>query len=152
MPHLILPLTLGAMSLQIQIGPSSTYSPGDGHNVGVLACGRNVRYTRTQEHIAHRRWRKLGCGRPVLVWTPSTGRATLTKVMDGGPYGIVNKKGDWGVWTRSKPPPDGWRYRGLVDLSWALWLRLGRPRFLSKAVLLFVSWPKPSRRDGRCVL
>lgn len=151
----LIPLILSVVSIQYQTGPLSVYKPNDGHNAGWLACGGRVRYSHVQVHIAHRAWRKLGCGRPVYVYVPSTGKSRLTTVRDGGPYGITNRAGDWRVWTRTLHAPRGWRFRGLTDLSWALWKQLGKPRFLSKAVLLFVSTPKrrypaPARkREGR---
>jgi hypothetical protein len=117
-------------------GPTSMYKPRDGHNRGQLACGGT--FTAEQEHVAHRRWRKLGCGRKVVVYSRETQQLVATHVMDAGPFGITDGKGGWRCWTRSLTPPEGWRFRGAMDLSVALWRRLGRPRFLSRAKLFVV--------------
>jgi len=124
-------------------GPLSIYAPNDGHNSGQLACGGT--FARGQRHIAHRRWRKLGCGRPVLVVSKSTGRYAMATVRDAGPFGVVEvlpksvkRKPRWKVWTRSLKAPPGWRWRGEVDLSYDLWLDLGKPRFLSHVTLYFL--------------
>lgn len=117
-------------------GPLSVYRPGDGSNSGQLACGGA--FTKTQIHIAHRRWKKLGCGRLVVVRSRQTGRVVLAAVRDAGPFGIVDDAGSWRVWTKGRPLPRGWRYRGLTDLSWGLWIRLDRPRFLSRVDLHFL--------------
>ncbi len=123
------------MSAPHESGPLSVYRPNDGYNHGKLACGGQ--YTENQVHIAHRRWRQLGCGRKVWVYSKQTKRYIEAIVSDAGPFGIVNNKGHWKTWTKSYKPPKGWRYRGMVDLSWALWKKLGRPEFLSTAHLYF---------------
>ena len=120
-------------------GPSSAYAPNDGHNSGNLACGG--KFTAKQEHVALRRWRTYGCGSRVFLFSPSTMRWHYGTVMDGGPYGIVNKKGAWRVWTRPRPPK-GWSWRGAVDMSIGMWKKMGRPRFLSRVYLLVM----PARR------
>lgn len=124
-------------------GRLSVYRPGDGWNRGELACGGI--YRETQLHIAHRNWRRLGCGRRVMVCAEDTGRCVLTRVMDAGPWGIYRgplrnavPDGRWKIWTRSLRPPKGWRFRAVTDLSWALWKRLGRPRGLSRVHLTFL--------------
>lgn len=132
--NVIAPILL-SIPLQIQVGPSSHYRPGDGHNAGTLACGGT--FTSHQNHIAHRRWRRLGCGRKVLVIAPSTGRSAMSEVRDAGPFGTTNAQGAWRLCTKYRPPK-GWRWRGLTDLSTALWKKLSRPKFLSQVVLVFV--------------
>jgi len=122
-----------ALSHTVEVGPVSTYRPGDGYNAGTLACGGQ--FTKRQVHIAHRRWRRFGCGSAVGVYSKETGRFVLTTIQDAGPYGIIDRDKNWKVWTKSFRPPKGWRFRGLVDLSWALWKKLGKPKFLSKVVL-----------------
>lgn len=140
----------------ILVGALSMYHPGDGFNHGGLACGG--RLTWKQEHIALRIWRRVGCGAkarvcvygrsqasttrrvlsrpPMVLRVPAHARRVLrevgtcvwTTVQDSGPWGAVKGK-RWEVQIKLKP---GWRRRAVVDLSWALWKRLGRPRFLSK--------------------
>jgi len=124
------------------IGPGSMYRPGDGFNAGTLACGGT--FTSEQNHIAYRRWCYMGCGRRVLVCSYQTKRCILSKVWDGGPYGIITgpvrrakKEGRWRRHTRG-PVPAGWRYRGITDLSVGAWRLLGRPRFLSPIHLFFL--------------
>ena len=114
----------------------SAYAPGDGYNAGNLACGG--KFTDKQLHVAHRRWRQLGCHSKIVVYSADTGRFAATYVMDAGPFGITNKAGDWKVWTKSYTAPKGWWFRGGVDFSIALWKLLGRPRFLSKGILFVV--------------
>lgn len=119
-------------------GGVSVYAPGDGQNAGELACGGA--FTGEQKHVALRQWRKLGCGRMLLVLS-ETGWA-VAPVMDAGPFGIYTgplagavRDRRWKVCTGPKPPV-GWRWRGAMDLSIGLWKSLGRPRFLSRAVVL----------------
>lgn len=57
-------------------------------------------------------------------------RCIWTEVRDSGPWGAVDKHGNWEVQIKLKK---GWRRRGVVDLSWAVWKELGKPRFLTKA-------------------
>lgn len=131
-----------------EAGRLSFYAPNDGHNRGILACN-SKRFTHTQEHIAYRRYYKVGCGCKVIVCVEATQRCALTKVMDAGPFGIYKpplrhavRDGRYKVWPALKPPP-GWRWRGLVDISIALWHRLGKPPFLSRVHLFFIK-AKPS--------
>jgi len=119
------------------------YAPGDGHNRGLLACGGE--FAKRQEHIAYRRWWKVGCGRKVLVCAEATKRCVHTTVRDAGPFGIyrgplrrAQTEGRWRVCIASRPP-EGWKWRGVADLSYALWQRLGRPRFLSRVHLYFLT-------------
>ena len=117
-------------------GRLSVYKPGDGFNHGRLACGGT--FTHEQNHIAYRKWHRVGCGRKVLVCAVSTGRCVLSRVMDAGPYGIYRpplkhavRDGRWKVWTK-KEPPEGWKWRAVVDVSYKLWVLLGKPPFLSR--------------------
>lgn len=130
------------LSGNVETGALSVYSPGDGMNAGELACGGT--FTAEQVHIAHRRWRALGCGRMVLVCARQTSRCALAQVMDAGPFGIirgplrrVREEGRWKVHLGSRPPR-GWRWRAAVDLSWALWEKLGRPAGLSQVTMIFL--------------
>ena len=115
-------LLLLLLASQPELGRLSTYRPGPG--LEELACGG--RYTRAQVHVAHRRWRELGCGRLVLVCASQTGHCALAPVMDAGPWGIRKGK-RWRLWVRPRPPK-GWRWSAIADLSWGLWRKLGRPR------------------------
>jgi len=127
---------------EYQSGPLSHYAPRDGWNEGTLSCGGQFDFR--QNHIAHRRWKRLGCGRAVLVFAEKTGRFSLSRVWDSGPWGACKGKrakaraeGRWMVWTKYKLPK-GWRRPGLTDLSDFLWKKLGKPPFLSKVHLLFL--------------
>ena len=135
--------------LLVETGRLSVYRPGDGWNAGTLSCGG--KFTHRQVHIAHRRWRRIGCGTPVIVCSKQTGRCVTAPVRDAGPFGIYRgplkgavRDGRWKVWVKSKPPP-GWKWRGVADLSWGLWKKLGRPRFLSEVTLIY----RPRKRRGR---
>jgi len=113
-----------AMTLILVLsGALSVYAPGDGHNSGTLSCGG--RFTAQQNHIAIRQWRRVGCGAPAVVCVND--RCAPTKVMDSGPWGAVKGK-RWEVQIKLKK---GWKRRGVVDLSPALWRALGKPAFLS---------------------
>ena len=139
-------ILLAWMALQVEDVRLSVYWPGDGHNAGALACGG--RYTADQEHIAVRRWWAVGCGRPLLVCAAETGRCARTRVRDAGPYGVTDGT-RWRVHTGPRAPRPPWKYRGGVDLSRALWERLGRPRFLSGAVLVWLPPDEKTRRVAR---
>jgi len=135
----------------VDSGRLSMYAPSDGFNKGHLACGGL--YTKKQSHIAYRRWRVVGCKAPVLVCAAATGHCEMTRVMDAGPFGIYRpplrravSEGRWKLWTASRRPPEPWRFRAAVDLSVALWKRLGRPPFLSPVSLLFFKRVEPRRR------
>jgi len=128
-------------------GRMSVYAPGDGNNRGVLSCGGA--FSRHQVHIAYRGWRRVGCGRVVVVCSSSTGACAMATVRDAGPYGLFrgrlresHRPGRWRLAPRAARrtgrAPRGWQWRGKVDLSLALWVRLGRPRFLSQVQLLFL--------------
>jgi hypothetical protein len=133
---------LELIAVRIDTGLLSVYAPHDGWNSGELACGGQL--TKEQVHIAYRGWKRMGCGRQVLVCTKATQRCVLARVQDAGPFGIITGplKGAypkrWRVHTGPGKPPPGWRYRAAVDLSWGLWKRLGRPRGLSPVRLVFL--------------
>lgn len=139
----------------VERGRLSVYWPNDSMRTGnVLACDRPTRrrfYRRGSVHVAHRRWRRIGCGTKVRVCADATGRCITAPVLDSGPWGIYRgklegavKEGRWRVWTRYKPP-SGWRFRGVVDLSREAWRRLGKPPGLSKVTLMY----RPKRRGRR---
>lgn len=157
---LVLLVSTAVKPLDGEVARVSVYQPPDGKEVGgERACGG--RLTWDQEHVAVRAWRRRGCGRGVLVWSQETGKAVFTRVMDAGPWGIIPDSGVdvagrkrvdgkwskpiWRCYTRSLRPPPGWKWRGGVDLSYRLWVRLGRPRFLSRVVLLYL--PREQRQN-----
>lgn len=123
----------------ILVGALSVYYPGDHHSGSTLACGG--RFEPHQAHLALRQWRGL-CGARVRVCAAATGRCEWTTVRDAGPFGMVCD-GRWRVWTRHRLPP-GCRRRAIADLTRALWLRLGRPRFLSPIRIEVYREPAPT--------
>lgn len=123
------------------VGAISIYAPGDGHNAGELACGG--RLTWRSEHVAIRGWRGR-CGAPARVCV--RGRCAWTTVRDSGPWGLQCGP-RWHVWTRPSLPA-GCRRRAVVDLAWALWQRLGRPPFLSRAEVTVYRRARPAARGG----
>lgn len=135
-------IALNGSSVAFQdAGRVSMYHPNDGSNGGELACGGRLQWS--SHHIAYRRWWRVGCGRRVIVCSVETGRCVRTHVRDGGPYGVyrgsintrrVASKAE----RRSGQPRAGWKWRGVADLTWAVWKDLGRPRFLSQISLYFL--------------
>ena len=146
MPLELFKIAMGAISLfssSQDSGALSAYRVNDGRSGEELACGGL--FTKEQSHIAYRGWKRVGCGRRVVVCTYDTARCVLTSVRDAGPFGIYRGKlkgayndARWSVYTGPRLPT-GWRYRAITDLSWELWKRLGRPRGLSRVRLLFLS-------------
>lgn len=118
-------MTLATLVL---VGALSTYSPGDGHNSGTLACGGTLRDD--SHHVAIRQWRGR-CGARAVVCALATARCARTTVQDAGPFGAV-RDGAWEVQIALKP---GWRRRAVCDLAPALWRELGRPAALSGVVV-----------------
>ena len=139
---------LGVASIEHEEGRFSHYAPGDGHNAGELACGG--KFTREQVHIAYRGWHKRGCGSHVIVYSEDTQVAVLTTIQDAGPFGAyrgpirrAKAEGRWKVITGALPA--GWKWRGLLDASYGLWVKLRRPRFLSRVHLVHVpGWLAPA--------
>lgn len=115
-------------------GKLSYYWPGDGSNGGQLACGGS--FTADMEHIAYRGWRRVGCGRLVMVCSERRLTCSFSRVRDAGPFGVVRGR-SWKVHTGSRPPA-GWRWRAAADLSLALWQRLDRPPALSQVYIMFL--------------
>lgn len=149
-----------AAFLGLELGPVDTgrlsvYRPGDGSCGNELACGGP--FTRRQRHVAYRKWWKVGCGRLVLVHAIQTNTWAAATVRDGGPYGVYRgalhrcvKEGRYRVASRAERRSGrltkGWKWRGSADLSWGLWLALGRPAFLSEVRMYIMPW---RRRLGR---
>ena len=136
-------------TVSMECAALSVYRPGDGWNAGELACGG--KFTMKQRHVAVRRWRKYGCRSKVLLLHPEFLVATV-RIMDAGPFGIYKpplhravQEGRWRVWTK-RNPPTGWKWRGAVDLSYQLWLDLGRPRPLSRVCVVYPALPRRKLR------
>jgi hypothetical protein len=120
-------------------GRLSYYWPGDGFTGKVLACDtpRRRRFYRPGSfHVAVRDWWRVGCGTVVRVCSEATGKCVRAPVLDSGPWGAywgklknARKEGRWIIWTAALPA--GWKRRGHVDVSRAVWEALGRPAFLS---------------------
>ena len=115
-------------------GKLSYYWPGDGSNAGELACGGS--FTPDMEHVAYRGWRRVGCGRLVLVCAEHSVSCAVSRVRDAGPFGIARGRSRR-VHTRARPPA-GWRWRAAADLSLALWQRLERPSAFTHVYLVFL--------------
>lgn len=111
----------------ILVGALSIYHVGDGMSGLELACGG--RFKPDQEHIAIRQWRGR-CGAKVRVCAAATGRCVWSVIKDAGPFGCVNATGRWRNCVRGRRAGESWR--GVVDLSRPLWIKLGRPPFLSR--------------------
>lgn len=93
--------------------------------------GRRVRPT--DNGIAHRTWT---LGARVWIVNPRTGRTTVTKVIDRGPFGRVDRRGRWRngapLYRRAlragrEIPRKGWR--GCIDLTPLVRRRLGHNGF-----------------------
>ncbi len=151
-----------AISAQLQrtavfsiTGRISVYHPNDGFNRGILSCSGviPIYFKWNQNHIAYRSWRKVGCGRRILVCTSETNKCAVSKVRDAGPYGVYRGKlrravaeGRWKVWVSTRAPK-GWKFRAAADLSYALWSRLGKPRSLGPLKVYFI---QKLRKKPRC--
>lgn len=128
----LLLLTLPPGLVEVERGPLSYYYPGDDCKTGkVLACDtpcRPRRYRKDSVHVAIRgARRKYGCASAVVVCSVQTGRCVVAPILDAGPWGIV-RDGVRRVWRSERPPPSGWRFRAVVDLSLEVWRRLGSPK------------------------
>jgi len=159
---LLQPPLMVAMVLMQGLGPVQTgrlsyYRAGDGFNAGILACGK--KFTDRQVHIAHRQWRQLGCGRLVLVYVSQTMQWAIVPVQDAGPFGVYHgrlaravSEGRWKVHIGTRAPR-GWQWRALVDLSYGLWVELGKPDPLSGVcVTPLPAWVPTLLLKIRCLL
>ncbi len=105
----------------LQAGNASRYGyVGDTMDqVGSFACQRRLearfggRGWRAQRDrgVAHR---TLPCGTPIGVCLARTGQCTPAYVVDRGPWGALNRKGEWHQRTDRLRP--GEHYRGELDL------------------------------------
>lgn len=115
---LLLALTMLA---GMQSGNGSRYGyEGDLYdNVGTFACRRTltVRYGQKgwqkmrNRGVAHR---TLPCGTRLGICNQRTGRCTAAYVVDRGPWGALDRNGEWHV--RTGPLKPGEHYRGVLDL------------------------------------
>jgi hypothetical protein len=132
-----------ALAAGLQTGNASRYGyAGDTlDQVGSFACqrrlearfgGRGFRALRDRG-VAHR---TLPCGTPLAICLPRTGRCTSAYVVDRGPWGALNRRGEWHQRTDRLRP--GEHYRGELDLLPNVFNALG---LLGIENVLF--WPQP---------
>lgn len=109
------------MLANVDAGNASRYGyEGDRYDiVGTFACRRTL----TAQHgkkgfqkmrafgVAHR---TLPCGASLGICNVRTGLCTAAYVVDRGPWGALDRKGDWHL--RTGPLRSGERYRGVLDL------------------------------------
>ncbi len=113
---------LFAMSLYVgaQVGNASRYGyAGDAFDrVGSFACER-----RLSAQYGGRAWKKmrnagvahrtLPCGTPIGICLARTSSCTTAYVVDRGPWGAINRRGEWHARAHLRP---GEHYRGELDL------------------------------------
>lgn len=121
-----------AMSLlsAMKSGNASRYGyAGDPYdNVGTFACRGRLEARYGSKAFAHMRshgvaHRTLPCGARVGICLPRTGLCTTAFVVDRGPWGTLNRSGDWHV--RTGRLPAGEYYRGELDLLPGTYTSLG---------------------------
>lgn len=110
-----------SMLVGMEAGNGSRYGyEGDQFdNVGTFACRRTLaaRYGQKtwqkmrQHGVAHR---TLPCGTRLGICNQRTGRCTTAYVVDRGPWGALDRNGEWHVRTSKLLP--GEHYRGVLDL------------------------------------
>ncbi|MBL8636731.1 MAG: hypothetical protein JNM40_26135 [Myxococcales bacterium] len=110
-----------SMLAGMDVGNASRYGyEGDVYdNVGTFACRRTLsaRYgskmwQKMRSHgVAHR---TLPCGTRIGICNQRTGRCTAAYVVDRGPWGALDRHGEWHVRTGKLAP--GEHYRGVLDL------------------------------------
>lgn len=110
-----------SMVLTVRAGNASRYGyPGDTYDqVGSFACrdglraqyGERAWQQMRAQGVAHR---TLACGTRIVVCNPRTNLCTKATVVDRGPFGALDRKGEWHV--RTKPLRAGEHYRGELDL------------------------------------
>lgn len=110
-----------SMVAGIKAGNASRYGyEGDTFDrVGSFACRRTLaaRYgergwQKMRDHgVAHR---TMACGSRLGICNIRTGQCTTAFVVDRGPWGVLDRKGDWHVRTGALRP--GEHYRGDLDL------------------------------------
>jgi hypothetical protein len=110
-----------SMVAGIKAGNASRYGyEGDVFDrVGSFACRRSLaaRYGERgwqkmrERGVAHR---TLACGTSLGICNLRTGQCTAAYVVDRGPWGVLDRKGEWHV--RTTPLRPGEHYRGDLDL------------------------------------
>lgn len=110
-----------SMVAGIKAGNASRYGyEGDSFDrVGSFACRRSLaaRYGERgwqkmrERGVAHR---TLACGTRLGICNLRTGQCTAAYVVDRGPWGVLDRKGEWHVRTSALRP--GEHYRGELDL------------------------------------
>lgn len=110
-----------SMVAGIKAGNASRYGyEGDSFDrVGSFACRRSLaaRYgergwQKMRDHgVAHR---TLACGTRLGICNLRTSQCTTAYVVDRGPWGVLDRKGDWHVRTTALRP--GEHFRGELDL------------------------------------
>lgn len=110
-----------SMVAGIKAGNASRYGyEGDSFDrVGSFACRRSLaaRYgergwQKMRDHgVAHR---TLACGTRLGICNLRTNQCTAAYVVDRGPWGVLDRKGDWHVRTTALRP--GEHFRGDLDL------------------------------------
>ena len=110
-----------AMTAELKAGNASRYGyVGDKFDrVGSFACRKSLQarygareWQRMRDHgVAHR---TLACGTPIGVCNLRTSRCTSAFVVDRGPWGAIDRKGQWHA--RIPPLHPGEHYRGELDL------------------------------------
>ena len=119
-----------SMVAGIKTGNASRYGyVGDSYDrVGSFAC-RRILHARFGERgwqkmrangVAHR---TLPCGTELGVCNPRTGSCTTAYVVDRGPWGALNQKGEWQMRTGRLLP--GEHYRGELDLLPGVYTAIG---------------------------
>ena len=115
---LLLAITMLA-GMEVGNGSRYGYEGDEFDNVGTFACRRTLtaRYgqkawQKMRNHgVAHR---TLPCGERLGICNQRTGLCTTAYVVDRGPWGALNHKGEWHVRTGKLLP--GEHYRGVLDL------------------------------------
>lgn len=110
-----------SMVAGIKAGNASRYGyEGDSFDrVGSFACRRSLaaRYGERgwqkmrERGVAHR---TLACGTRLGICNLRTGQCTAAYVVDRGPWGVLDRRGEWHVRTTALRP--GEHYRGDLDL------------------------------------
>jgi hypothetical protein len=131
------------MAAGLQAGNASRYGyAGDAFDrVGSFACQNRLQtrygvkeWRRMRDHgVAHR---TLPCGTAIGVCNVRTSRCTSAFVVDRGPWGALDRKGQWHA--RIPPLRPGEHYRGELDLLPAVYSAIALT-----GIEKVVYWPFP---------